>query len=328
MQGVQHGARIELRQSSADQNICPMPKESETISATDVLAYWRAVELFSPQGVPNLGKDRVRDVGDAVLPWDDERAKKGLGPSQTLQHDVFVGVFSLDKAYAQMRDALSYPDEGENGDLPQAGESALAAFTVADDGRVIIDSQILSSCAWAIGRACLDGAGSLRWLEGFEHAAGEFRKSFEQLMNKRDDADSQESVAHEDERVGPVLDSILLEEICEYVRGSQVADGSRCVVAVRDAVGVRVRSRPVGTVNRYRAMERNFLNSFIARDLDTVAQAVGEEAVGQLLTEISQRIHAGRRSSQWSPLRLQSQTHKVDHVWVGITHIDPPPTWP
>ena len=129
---------------------------SSTIKKIDVVAFWRAVELFEPQKVPRLDEDRVQDVGDAVLPWEDDRKKRGLRSSQTLQHDVFVGVFELDDAYEQLHEALGYPDEGENGDPPRAGESALAVFTVADDGRVILGSQVLSSCAWAIGRAYVE----------------------------------------------------------------------------------------------------------------------------------------------------------------------------
>ncbi|HEV2974053.1 MAG TPA: ATP-binding protein [Solirubrobacteraceae bacterium] len=249
-----------------------------TINEVDVIAFWRAVELFGPQEVPKLREDRVQDVGDAVLPWEDDRGRKGLRSTQTLQHDIFVGVFSLDDAYAELSKALSYPDEGENGDPPPAGESALAAFTVADDGRVILGSQVLSSCAWAIGRAFVDGAGSPRWLQDFERAAGEFRDGFEKLMTAPDDADT-EDVPYED-RVGPVLDLTLLEEIGQFVGESLVSDGVRCAVAIRDAVGVRVRTRVVGTVNRYRATERNFLNSFIAQDLDVVAQALGRQAFG------------------------------------------------
>jgi hypothetical protein len=291
-----------------------MFRASSTITEVDVVAFWRAVELFEPQRVPKLDRDRVQDVGDAVLPWEDQRKKRGLSPKQTLQHDVFVGVFSLDEAYAQLHYALGYPDEGENGDPPQAGKSALAVFTVADDGRVIRGSQVLSSCAWAIGQAfvdgagsrggrafvdgagsrggrgLVDGAGSRGWLEGCERAASEFRQGFEELVATPDEEDAPDEegagddVPGDEDGAGPVLDRVLLEEIGEYVREQVVPDGSRCAVAIRDAVDVRVRTRVVGTANRYRATERNFLNSFIARDLDTVAQAVGENAAGSALS--------------------------------------------
>ncbi len=261
-----------------------MSRASRSSSKVDVVAFWRAVELFEPQKVPKLDKDRVQDVGDAVPPWEDDRKKKGLRPSQTLQHDVFVGLFALDDAYAQLHEALGYPDEGENGDPPQAGKSALAVFTVADDGRVIRGSQVLSSCAWAIGQAFVDSAGSRGWLDGFERAMGEFRDGFEELIAGPSEEDTEEDVVGDGDDAGPVLDRALLEEIGAYARDLLVPDDSRCAPAIRDAVDVRVRTRVVGAGNRYRATERNFLNSFIARDLDTVAEAIDEHACGSALS--------------------------------------------
>lgn len=38
--------------------------------ARDVLAYWRAVELFSPQPVPARGEERVFELDDGLLPWE------------------------------------------------------------------------------------------------------------------------------------------------------------------------------------------------------------------------------------------------------------------
>jgi hypothetical protein len=77
----------------------------ELCRPVDVLAYWRSVELFSPQPIPKSRDARVRDFDvqhlvEGVLPWHDDRllGDERLRASRTLQHDVFVGVYSLDAA--------------------------------------------------------------------------------------------------------------------------------------------------------------------------------------------------------------------------------------
>jgi hypothetical protein len=94
-----------------------------------VLAFWRAVELFSPQAVPKLGaQERVYRVEEgAPLPWEPGHplAEEWLRESTVWQHSVFLGVFSLDGAYAELRRALG--GVVEDGDPPRAGHSALAA---------------------------------------------------------------------------------------------------------------------------------------------------------------------------------------------------------
>ena len=114
----------------------------------DVLAFWRAVELLSPQPVPKRGEDGV-DVVRAGLPLAWEEGRKPSRATQAFQHDVYLGVYSLDAAYEALGRALREQGEEEDwgGDRPRAGESALAVFTVAEDGRVLLGSQMLSSCA-------------------------------------------------------------------------------------------------------------------------------------------------------------------------------------
>lgn len=269
-----------------------------------VLAFWRAVELFSPQSVPKLGaRERVFRVEEgSPLPWEPGHAlgEAWLRKSNVWQHSIFLGVYSLDAAYAELRRALG--GEEEDGDLPRAGHSALAAFTVAEDGRVLLGSQTLSSCAWALSRALAGDSPSPGWLDGFERAAREFADEFADSLAQADDDEEGAAAEKEGHPVGAVLDLELLGDIRALVGnvlgekdsgdagdadGGGVdesgGDADRGGGAIRSALEIRIQSRPVGRANRYRTVERDFLNSFIARDLDSVANAVGRGECGPAL---------------------------------------------
>ncbi len=270
-----------------------------------VLAFWRAVELFSPQAVPKLGaRERVFRVQEgSPLPWEPGHplGEAWLRESNAWQHTIFLGVYSLDAAYTELRRALGGAEE--DGDPPRAGHSALAAFTVAEDGRVLLGSQTLSSCAWALGRAFAGESPSPGWLDGFERAAREFVEAFAELLALADDDEAGAEIEGEGHPVGAVLDHELLGDIRGLVGellgerdsgagggdGDGESDGGASgssdggCRALRFALEVRVQSRPVGRARRYRAVDQDFLNSFIARDLGRVADAVDRGEYGPAL---------------------------------------------
>ncbi|MEU7727394.1 hypothetical protein AB0B78_19455 [Streptomyces sp. NPDC040724] len=86
------------------------------------------------------------------------------------QHVVYGGAFAL----GAVRDTLLhvFGESAEDHDGRMDGESALFALTVTDEGRLLLDSPVFSSCAWATGRAVAPGPGSRGWLDGFEAEAG------------------------------------------------------------------------------------------------------------------------------------------------------------
>jgi hypothetical protein len=78
--------------------------------------YWRAVELFSPQKVPNVSsRERVYEVAvDRALPWEDGHPVRSLplDPGFVWQHIVYGGCFAL----ADVRDTLlEVPRPGRGG---------------------------------------------------------------------------------------------------------------------------------------------------------------------------------------------------------------------
>lgn len=108
----------------------------------------------------------AEEDGEVLLPWQTGHWLDGasLREGNAWQHHVYVGVYSLDRAFAELRAVLSDAGGEEEWELPRAGDSALAAFTVAGDGRVILRSQTLSSCAWrSAGRLIVGWGRGIGW---------------------------------------------------------------------------------------------------------------------------------------------------------------------
>ncbi|HEY3506813.1 MAG TPA: ATP-binding protein [Actinocatenispora sp.] len=137
----------------------------------DILRYWHAVEMFSPQRVPRADrKKRVQPLDAGKLaPWEEGHPVRHTEPERgrTWQHVVYGGIYEL----AAVRDTLVdvFGRAPDAYDEQVSGESAMFAFTVDEEGRVLLDSTTISSCAWALGRVRVPGGRDR--LDGFDEAA-------------------------------------------------------------------------------------------------------------------------------------------------------------
>ncbi|WP_411081301.1 DEAD/DEAH box helicase [Streptomyces sp. cmx-18-6] len=152
-----------------------MAASAERRRRADIVRYWRAVEMFSPQKVEPVSQPKgMHPVeADAPLPWEDGHSARRRSPGRNMvrQHTVYCGVYPV----ASVRDALLdvFGGSEEDHDGRVNGDSALLAFEVTDDGLLVQDSLVFSACGWAVGRARKPGPGAEGWLDGFEEAAAE-----------------------------------------------------------------------------------------------------------------------------------------------------------
>ena len=152
-----------------------------TENQAQVVRFWQAIEMFSPQSVAkpsNSESSPVLDVSfDEIPPWDARhplmlrRPKGGFRRHFT----VYGGLYEL----KDVRNTLLkvFGDDGEYVDSRVDGQSAMFAFCVDDEGGIIENSAVLSACGWAIGQALQDEPGSLT---GFEDE----QRAFTAVLNK------------------------------------------------------------------------------------------------------------------------------------------------
>ncbi|QKW48647.1 DEAD/DEAH box helicase [Streptomyces buecherae] len=170
-----------------------------------LLECWRAIELFSPPGIPSLPRrrpttrsgpadDYVLDVtpqpGRALptLPWDPDHpatAKRRSPYGKMWRHEVYGGVFDLELLRQAMIAVLpegTDPDPGvPQSELVLSGQSAMFALVLDDEGRPVEDTSVISACAWATGRLFDPGPAATGWLDGFEELNEAFGTAIDEL---------------------------------------------------------------------------------------------------------------------------------------------------
>ncbi len=246
----------------------------------EIIRFWRTVEMFSPPSVEKVSRERwvyAVKAGEP-LPWEPEHELAGvqLRDNQAWRHVVYVGIYSLESVFEVLTRVFA-PDE-ESFDERPAGESALAAFVVSGEGRPLIGSEVLSSCAWATGRARHPGPGT-RWLTGFEGAEWHFGAMFADLVAPEPDDERAGELRARGHEVGRPIGKEVL---------ARCLDAAAEVVQVDSALlhsEVRIHSQKVAKRSAYSADGHDFLNSFIADDLARVAEQARSGKVGTVLRE-------------------------------------------
>jgi hypothetical protein len=125
--------------------------------AEQIVRFWQAVEIFSPQPLPAANvRENVTDVrpGDP-MPWEagGRLAERPPAAGKVWRHQVFGGLFELSRVAGAL--LIAYGDDPAGGGLAMAGkagrgQSALYACTVGADGQLAGD-VVISRCARAVG---------------------------------------------------------------------------------------------------------------------------------------------------------------------------------
>ncbi|MFC0624229.1 DEAD/DEAH box helicase [Kribbella deserti] len=210
---------------------------------------------------------------DRPLPWQAGHPiqRIRLREKQQWRHTVFLGLFPLTAVFEVLQTA--FPAAEHAFDERPNGESALAAFLVGPDGRPALDSAILSSCAWATGRSRSPGPSQRGWLDGFEEVQAKFSEHLAELW----------SVSGEEDVDAPVP---AVVEPLDFEGLATIRDLAGALLGVRTLLGtaeIRIRSEIVSSRTAEASTGLDFLNSFIADDLEMVAKRVRQGDIGTTL---------------------------------------------
>ncbi len=152
--------------------------QNKPMQAGDILNYWHAVEIFSPQPAPPLRKHDNSVTAPQTnddLDWHRKHPQPSTDRQHRLfRHRVFAGIFSQAFLGETIIKHFKHLDMHETErialDNRQDGEFCLFCFDVDDSGVPFQESFFLSSTAWALCRLRAPGPEQDDWLEGFRQA--------------------------------------------------------------------------------------------------------------------------------------------------------------
>lgn len=156
---------------------------------SDIVRFWRAVELFDVQKVPDPVRDRPRVVvdvaSDGLLPWQPEHPvqQRPIRSEYEWCYTVYLGLYEVARVVDQLCSVFGPESPYTAGTRGQGVTSAVMAFAVGPDGVIGPDTPVLSSAAWATGRLRSPGPGSAQWLDGLAREQGALRRALTGLSN-------------------------------------------------------------------------------------------------------------------------------------------------
>jgi hypothetical protein len=207
--------------------------------AADVVRFWRMIEMFSPQKVPPLergkpgGRGWVFDLRpDHPAPWQPGHplGRHRLKPDETRIFTVYGGLYDVSVVQRALEETFG-KDGKEDDARPTAGSTAMFAFTVDADGRLVENSATLSACAWALHRLHKPGPKDPRWLDGFASDEEAFVDALNILSPPRLAADG-EGTSSFGARVGEAVTERLKGAARDAVNAGAKATGTAVTAAV------------------------------------------------------------------------------------------------
>jgi hypothetical protein len=284
----------------------PRPVPGTDADRAGIVRFWNMAEMFSPPSVKKVNRDKLMFAvkPGEPLPWepDHELARRRFNDGRVWQHVVHLGIYGLDSIFDVLQSVFE-PDETSFDERP-AGQSALVTFVVSADGRPIVGSEVLSSCAWATSRVLHPGPGADDWLAGFEDVKLLFSDLFEKLVGPESDDARAAALARGGHPVGRPMDEDLLAGCF-----SLAEDMARLGAAVPHGE-IRVQSKRVAQRNAHDT-GHDFLNSMIADDLLTVTARAKAGEIGVALREYL-RPNSGLNLGQ--RVNVQEDLSTVAHV--------------
>lgn len=248
-----------------------------------VVEFWRLIEMFCPPSIPRVhtrGRVYLARPG-GLAPWDPGHPlhRQRISRDYTWRHTVYVGAYKVARVYEVLWDAFG--ENPDSYDERPGGWSALAAVTVNNHGQVLLGSQIVSSCAWAVGKLAASAEHQPPKVEDFVDYAEGFGDCVVADLLEQDLADTYDGANHLPP--GPAGETMTTDRLNDFAE--KLAKELQ-VSETLQPFEVRIASVKVPKRNANDVETAAFLNSFFLADLDRVAdELLADSRVGAALEE-------------------------------------------
>lgn len=256
-------------------------KQSKHATAAAVLRYWHAVEMFSPQALPKVAPNDKKEpvfalaASQPLAPWEEGHPLRKRFPpkNRSRRFTIYCGGFNV----SLVKEALekAFGNDPESFDQRLDGQTCLFAFSVADNGRPLFDTFVLSSCAWAFSRTREKTIGP-DWLVGFAEHEKKICDHLKTAFALTDDDTAGQPFAKFN--MGRVIG---FPAILDFTNRVAAEFGLQDVIGTPD---IRASARLVASKRKYTSEDQDFLNSFILEDLGRAEVAASANKMGQALT--------------------------------------------
>lgn len=284
-------------------------QNGEAFRRANVVRFWRAVELFTAQKVeaPCARERRYEVPRNAPAPWEPghplQRApiteRDHKSNLKVWRYTVYGGIYSLDRLYHFLGTEFEEKPFDVDERTPR-GDSALFSVEVSPDGRLLLDTLVLSTAGWAAGRTTKPGKDDPSWLDGFDHWETVYRRTVEERTKADEDDHAAEQLREQGIVVSRQVRASVLHSIAyDTAQRFNVAN-------TLAPEGIRVECRLVPKDREYETgSDSNFLNSFLADDLDRVTSALPNDGCGEALAEYLSKDECANRLDVRAPENLE-----------------------
>ncbi|MDP3372382.1 MAG: AAA domain-containing protein, partial [Candidatus Paracaedibacteraceae bacterium] len=160
-----------------------------------ILKYWSVIETLNPQGPSKITTDEyVRNYtvkADAdSLPWNHTHEHQTVSVTERTKwvYTLYAGELSLTDSYATIVNAFQeFPSQNNN-----KSKETFSLFSVCVDhfGRLMSDSILISSYAWALGKIEESGKESYKDLDAFTDEEEHIQRDLKDFLNATFSANS------------------------------------------------------------------------------------------------------------------------------------------
>lgn len=236
-----------------------------------IIDFWRAIELFSPQQVPRVDPYNKQDpvfgiTPQSLPPWHPEHPlqRRPIADTMTWRHQAYIGIFNLGKVLEILEEKIGR-DPDSSGEFPNQ-QTAVATFSVSNEGLFLANTLIVSTCAWVSARTLYPGPADPSWLSGFDEVAGriiqQFLSTLPTIVADDDDEGFSLPTAHK-----PLTAGELFHEAQRII----IQLGALTFIGQLE---IRIKSFQVSRRKENVVEEADSLNSFYIHDLERVAAEV------------------------------------------------------